>query len=159
MWSWSPNINRMIKLPPSMMSQGWMGSDFSNDEMMKESSIIRDYDHRIIGSETVDGHDCYKIQLAAKEDAAVVWGKQIKWITKSGFMQMKTEYFDDEEYLIKTEIASKIQVMDGREIPTYFELIPEEDEGHKTIVEIKKIEFDIKLADNFFSQQNMKRVR
>ncbi len=80
MWNWNPTINRLIKLPPSMMSQGWMGSDFSNDDLLKESSIVVDYSHKIIGEEEIDGWDCYKIELIPLENAAVVWGKIFKWI-------------------------------------------------------------------------------
>ena len=86
MWSWNPTISRLIKLPPSMMSQGWMGSDYTNDDILKESSVVNDYDHSIIGEEELDGRMCYKIKLVAKEDAAVIWGHQIRWIDKKDFL-------------------------------------------------------------------------
>ena len=159
MWNWNPTINRLIKLPPSMMSQGWMGSDFSNDDLLKESSIVVDYTHTIIGEEEIDGWDCYKIELSPLEGAAVVWGKIYKWISKEEFLQMKSEYFDEDNYLIKTELAYDIQTMGGRLIPSKFELIPEEDEGHKTVVVMDEIKFNQPIPDSFFSQQNMKKVR
>lgn len=159
MWSWNPTINRMIKLPPSMMSQGWMGSDYSNDDILKESSIVVDYEHSIIGSETLEGKECWKLQLTPKEEAAVVWGKIFKWITKDDYLQLKSEYFDEDNYLIKTETASQIKMMGDREIPTYMEIIPADEPGKKTIVIIDKAEFDIDIPDNYFSQQYMKQVR
>lgn len=159
MWNWNPTINRLIKLPPSMMSQGWMGSDFSNDDLLKESSIVVDYTHTIIGEEEIDGWDCYKIELIPLEDAAVVWGKIFKWIAKEEFLQMKTEYYDEDDYLIKTELAYDMKTMGGRLIPSKFELIPEEEEGHKTVVVMDDITFNEPIPDSFFSQQNMKRVR
>jgi outer membrane lipoprotein-sorting protein len=159
MWSWNPTINRLIKLPPSMMSQGWMGSDYTNDDILKESSIVKDYSHEIIGEEAVEGRNCYKIKMTAKEDAAVIWGSQVRWIDKQDFLFLKAELYDEDGYLIRTELASNIKTMDGRLIPTMIELIPEEEEGHKTIVEIKKIEFNTPIQDSFFSQQNMKSVR
>lgn len=159
MWNWNPTINRLIKLPPSMMSQGWMGSDFSNDDLLKESSIVVDYTHTIIGEEEIDGWDCYKIELIPLEDAAVVWGKIFKWIAKDEFLQMKTEYYDEDDYLIKTELAYDMKTMGGRLIPSKFELIPEEEEGHKTVVVMDDITFNEPIPDSFFSQQNMKRVR
>jgi len=159
MWNWNPTINRLIKLPPSMMSQGWMGSDFSNDDLLKESSIVVDYTHKITGSESIDGRDCYIIELLPHEDAAVVWGKIIKWISKDDFLQLKSEYYDEDDYLIKTETAYDIKTMDGRLIPTRFELIPEEEEGHQTVVILDEIQFNKPIDDSFFSQQNMKRVR
>lgn len=159
MWNWNPTINRLIKLPPSMMSQGWMGSDFSNDDLLKESSIVVDYTHRIIAEEEIDGWDCYKIELIPLEDAAVVWGKIYKWISREEFLQMKSEYFDEDDYLIKTEVAYDIKTMGGRLIPSKFELIPEEEDGHKTVVVMDDIKFNEPISDSFFSQQNMKRVR
>ena len=159
MWNWNPTINRLIKLTPSMMSQGWMGSDFSNDDLLKESSIVVDYTHNIIGEEEVDGWNCHKIELIPLEDAAVVWGKIIKWISTEEFLQLKSEFYDEDDYLIKTELAYDIKTMDGRIIPSKFELIPEEDEGHKTVVVMDEIEFNKPIPESFFSQQNMKRVR
>lgn len=159
MWSWNPSISRMIKLPPSMMSQGWMGSDYSNDDILKESSIVVDYTHKIIGKEEIEGRLCYKIEMLPKEDAAVVWGKVIKWISEGDYLQLRSEFYDEDNYLVKTDIASKIKKMGDREIPTYIEIIPEDDPGNKTIVIINSMEFNIDIPDNFFSQQNMKRIR
>ena len=142
-----------------MMSQGWMGSDYSTDDILKESSIIVDYEHSIMGIDTIEGIACWKILMIPKEDAAVVWGKQIKWISTDTYFQLKTEYYDEDDYLIKTEKASKIKKMGDREIPTYIEIIPEDEPGNKTVVIIDEIEYNVKIPDNFFSQQNMKRLR
>ena len=159
MWSWNPAINRLIKLPPSMMSQGWMGSDYTNDDILKESSVVTDYNHEIIGEEMIGNRLCYKIQLVAKEDAAIVWGKQIRWIDKKDLLLLKAELYDEDGYLVRTESGSEIREMDGRVIPTRLELIPAEEKENKTIVEIKDIRFNVSLEDSFFSQQNMQRVR
>ena len=159
MWHWMPSIGRLIKLPPSMMSEGWMGSDYTNDDILKESSIVVDYNHTIIGEESIDGHVCYKIELNPKPDAAVVWGKVIKWITKEHFLQLKSEYYDEDGELIRTELGSDIKTMDGRKIPTKIEIIPEDEEGQKTVIIMDDIIFNRNIPDNFFSQQNMKRVR
>lgn len=159
MWHWMPHINRMIKIPPSMMSQGWMGSDYTNDDILKESSIVVDYTHKILGEEEVSGYNCYKIELTPKDDAAVVWGKVIKWISKEDYMQMKSEYYDEYGDLIRTEIASDVKWMDDRNIPTRIEVIPENKENQKTVVIVDNMKFNQNIPDNFFSQQNMKRVR
>lgn len=159
MWSWNPRISRLIKMPTSMLSQGWMGSDFTNDDLLNQSSIVVDYTHELIGEESVSGEDCYKIELIPLEDAPVVWGKMILWISKQHTIQMKSEYYDEDDYIVKTEIALKIQEMDGRVIPVEFELIPADEEGHKTMVKTDKIDFNIPVEDSFFSQQNMKRIR
>lgn len=159
MWNWNPTINRMIKLPPSMLAQGWMGSDFTNDDLLNQSSIVVDYTHSIISSETIAGRDCYVIELTPKEDAPVVWGKVLLWISKSDFLQMKSEYYDEDGYLVKTETSHEIKTMDGRLIPSRYELQPADEPGNKTIVTMDQVEFNISLSENFFSQQNMQRIR
>jgi outer membrane lipoprotein-sorting protein len=159
MWSWNPTINRMIKLPPSMLAQGWMGSDFTNDDLLNESSVVVDYTHKKISEEDISSRKCYKIELIPLEDAAVVWGKIYIWISVDEYLWMKAEYYDEDEYLIKTELAYDIKNMDGRIIPAKYELIPADKEGHKTVVVMDEIKFNIPLSDEFFSQQNMKKVR
>ena len=159
MWNWMPSIGRMVKLPPSMMADGWMGSDYTNDDILKESSIVVDFDNKIVGSETIDGLDCWKIELIPHEDAAVVWGKIIKWISKDEYIQMKSEYFDEDEYLIKTEFASDVKIMDGRKIPGKIEIVPADKKNQKTVVIINTMKFNIPIDDSFFSQQNMKKIR
>jgi outer membrane lipoprotein-sorting protein len=159
MWSWNPTISRLIKLPPSMMSQGWMGSDYTNDDILRESSVVNDYMHEVSGEEEIEGRTCYRIRMVAKEDAAVIWGHQIRWIDKADFIFMKSELYDEDGYLVRTELGKEIRQMGGRLIPTRIELIPAEEEGYMTILNIQEIEFNTPINDNFFSQQNMKRVR
>jgi outer membrane lipoprotein-sorting protein len=159
MWSWSPTISRLIKLPPSMMSQGWMGSDYTNDDILRESSVVYDYTHEIIGEETIDGRNCYKIKMVAKPNAVVVWGHQIRWIDKKDFLVMRVELYDEDGYLVRTETGSEIKTIDGRIIPTRLELVPSNEPGNKTVVDIKDIKFNVLIADSFFSQQNMKNLR
>jgi outer membrane lipoprotein-sorting protein len=159
MWSWNPTINRMIKLPPSMMSQGWMGSDYTNDDILKESSIVLDYTHRIIGSEQAGGAECYKIQLDPKESAAVVWGKIILWISKADYFELKAEYYDEDGVLVKTHNLSDIRFMHDRRLPTRFEIIPADKPSQKTVVRILSAKFNIPLQDGFFSQQQMKTLK
>jgi outer membrane lipoprotein-sorting protein len=159
MWSWNPSISRLIKLPPSMMSQGWMGSDYTNDDILKESSVVNDYTHEIIGEEIIDGRLCYKIKMVAKDDAAVVWGQQIRWIDKKDFLVLRAELYDEEGLLVRSEKGSEIKTMDGRTIPTRMELIPADEPGNKTIVDIKDIKFNVQIEESFFSQQNMKNIR
>jgi outer membrane lipoprotein-sorting protein len=159
MWNWNPTINRMIKLPPSMMSQGWMGSDFTNDDLLNEASIVTDYVHKMTGQEKITDKDCYVIELQPKENAAVVWGKIVMWISKGDFLQLKTEFYDEENKLIKTELAFDIKKMGGRVIPTRIELIPADKPGNKTVVTLESVEFNRPMPDQFFSQQNMKVVK
>ena len=159
MWSWNPSINRLIKLPPSMMSQGWMGSDYTNDDILRESSAVKDYTHQLEGEESTGGRACFKIKLEAKPDAGIIWGQQVWWIDKKDYIIMKAELFDEDGYLVRTEIASDLKVFDGRLVPSVIELIPAEKEGNRTIVKISEMKFNIEVEESFFSQQNMKSIR
>lgn len=159
MWNWMPTIGRMIKIPASMMSQGWMGSDYTNDDILKESSMIVDYEHSLDAEETIEGFDCYKIEMSPKAEAAVIWSKVYKWVTKDEFIQIKSEYYDEDDDLVKSDFAYEFKKMDGRLIPTRIEIVPADDSGKKTVLYIKEIQFDIELPESYFSQQNMKRIR
>jgi len=158
-WNWLPSAQKVIKIPPSMMLQSWMGSDFTNDDLVKESSVIKDYTHKIIGQENIDGLDCYKIQLTPKPDAGVVWGKVIAWIAKDTYLEPKVEYYDEDGFMVKQFIGSNLQKMDGRNIFIHWEMIPKDKPGNKTIMNYSKIQFNIDTKESFYSEQNMKRVR
>lgn len=159
MWNWVPSIDRMIKLPPSMMMQSWMGSDFTNDDLIRESSVVRDYEHSFAGEEEVLGKMCHKIQLIPKPDAAVVWGKIYLWITKDDYLQLKIEFFDEDGDLVNTQKLSDIREMGGRVIPCRLEMIPAGEEGKMTVIEIQSADYKTDIPESFFSQQNMKRIR
>jgi outer membrane lipoprotein-sorting protein len=159
MWNWNPSINRLIKLPPSMMSQGWMGSDYTNDDILKESSVVNDYTHEFTTEETIQGRPCYKIKMVAREDASVIWGSQVRWIDKKDFLVLRAELYDEDGALVRTETGSDIKMMDGRIIQTKIELVPADEPGNKTILVIKDIKFNITIGESFFSQQNMKTIR
>jgi outer membrane lipoprotein-sorting protein len=159
MWNWVPNIERMIKIPPSMMMQSWMGSDFTNDDLVRESSLIKDYQKKLMGEEKIGNYNCYKIELIPNEDAPVVWGKITMWVSKNEYHWLKAEYFDEDGVLVNTEIMSDVKMMDNREMPTRLEMIPADKPNQKTIMIFEKMDFDIKIDESFFSQQNMKKIR
>ena len=157
-WSWMPNIERIIKLPPSMMSQSWMGTDLTNDDLVRESSTITDYTHRLLKDTVIAGRKCYKIELLPKEGTAVVWGKIIASIDQQDFIQLSSEMFDEDGFLVNIMRGSNIQEMSGVKMATKMEFIPVDEEGHKTIMEFKKLQLDAPIAESFFTTQNMKRA-
>ncbi|HOW26492.1 MAG TPA: outer membrane lipoprotein-sorting protein [Bacteroidales bacterium] len=161
MWNWMPSINRMIKIPPSMMGQSWMGSDFTNDDLVKMNSMVDDYEHHITGNEVIDGYDCYIIELIPKQEAAVVWGKILVWISKKEYYELKSEYYDEDQVLTNSMTASDIKLMGDRMLPSKMVMIPRdtEKEGHETRLEMIDTRFNIQITEEFFSQQNMKTVR
>ena len=159
LWNWQPSIDRTIKLPPSMMLQSWMGSDFTNDDLVRESSVVNDYTHELGEDTVINNYQAYKIIMTPKPDAPVVWGKLIVYIEKEELNQLLIYYYDEDEFLVNTMQLSDIKNMDGRNIPTRMEMIPAEEPENKTVIEYLEMDFDIDIADNFFSIQNMKRVR
>lgn len=159
MWNYLPGIGRMIKLPPSMMSQGWMGSDYSNDDVLNETSLTEDFEQTFKAEETLENRECHVIELVPKEESNVVWGKIKVWVSKQDFLFMKYEYYDEDGFLVRTEKLGEIKTMDGRLIPTLFEIIPADEPNQKTLVRILEMDFNVDLEDDFFSQQNMKRIR
>jgi outer membrane lipoprotein-sorting protein len=159
MWNWLPSISRMIKLPPSMMMQSWMGSDFTNDDLVRESSLVKDYEKSLLGTETIRGKACFKIQLDPLPQAPVVWGKILIWITQDGFDQWKAEYYDEDGELVNTMNASDIKKMGDRSIPAILEIVPTGKKGQKTVLTMISMVFNEAIEDSFFSQQNMKKLK
>ena len=155
-WNWMPTLERTIKLPPSMMSQSWMGTDFTNDDLVKESSIVNDYLHSIIGDTTIDNRVCYIIQMIPKPEAAVVWSKLIVCIDKIDFLELHTRFYDEDGKLINIMNAYDIKMMGGRLIPTHFEMIPTDKKNQKTEMIYKKIQYNKPIEDNFFTTEKMK---
>ena len=141
-----------------MMMQSWMGSDFTNDDLVKESSIVTDYTKKMLGHESIDGADCWKIQLDPKPDAAVVWGKVIVWIDKD-YNQRKVEYYDEDGTLVNIMHLSDIKKMSDRVIPTHMEMIPAGEKNKKTVIDILSAVYNKPIPESFFSIQNMKTVR
>ncbi len=157
-WNWIPSIDRVVKISPSQMSQSWMGSDFTNEDLLKEASIVHDYDHTILEEEILDGKACYKIEAIPKKDAAVVWGKLLLWIDKADMLQVKTEYYSETGELINTLSQSNFKLIDGKKIATELTMSPSKKEGYKTMVKIRDADFQADLEEDFFSIANMKQL-
>lgn len=158
-WNWVPSIDRNIKLPPSMMMQSWMGSDFTNDDLIKESSIVEDYTHSIVGDSTLLGRDCWQLQLIPLPEAPVVWGKIYSWIDKQDYIELRTEMYDEDGYLVNEVRYGDIKQLGGRLLPARMEFIPAEKQGHRTVIYYHSVDYEARLSEGYFSLQNMKRVR
>ncbi|MDR0542198.1 MAG: outer membrane lipoprotein-sorting protein [Dysgonamonadaceae bacterium] len=159
LWNWQPTIGRMIKMSSSVMGQSWMGSDFTNDDMVRQSSSVNDYTHTLEKTEKVREFDCYKIILIPMENAAVVWGKVVMWISKADFVEVKTEFYDEDDELVNTFNAYDIRSYGKRKLPSRMEVIPAGKPNRKTVMTVLRYDFDISIDDGFFSQQNMQHVK
>ncbi|HLF53079.1 outer membrane lipoprotein-sorting protein [Flavobacterium sp.] len=158
-WNWIPSIERNIKMPPSMMNQSWMGTDFTNDDLVKEASILEDYNHSCLTEVVIDGRDCYKIQLLPKPESAVVWGKVVMAIDKKDFMMLHVEYYDEDGALINTMHCTDIKMLGGRLLPAKMEMVPANKKGNKTVLLYNSLVFDTPLEDSFFTTQNITKVK
>lgn len=158
-WNWVPGIGRTIKLPPSMMMQSWMGSDFTNDDLVRESSIINDFTHTLVGETMIDGMEVYIIDLFPIPEAPVVWGRVRMYISKTDYLQIRTKFYEEDGELVSFSEGKQIKVMDGRRIPSKIIMSPVDKPGHQTILEYKSILFNADLSESFFAVQNMRRVQ
>ncbi|WP_428774842.1 outer membrane lipoprotein-sorting protein [Vibrio sp.] len=159
MWNWVPSIERVIKIAPSMLSQSWMGSDFTNDDLINQSSIVVDYQHQLIREDSFDGESVWVIDAIAKPDAPVVWSKVTLWISKRNHLQRQVEFYDEFEDRINVLQTFDIKTLGGRELPTRMEMAPVDKPGNKTVFTTHGAQFNFVIDDDFFSVNQMKSLR
>ncbi|EIU6775893.1 outer membrane lipoprotein-sorting protein [Vibrio parahaemolyticus] len=159
MWNWVPSIERVIKIAPSMLSQSWMGSDFTNDDLINQSSIVVDYQHALLGNDSFEGDKVWAIEATAKPDAPVVWNKVTLWISQSTYLQRKVEFYDEFDERVNVLTTYDVKELGGRKIATRMEMKPVDKPGNKTIFTTHQAQFDFDINDDFFSQQQMKSLR
>ncbi len=156
MWMFNPKVNRVIKLPPSMMSQSWMGSDFSNNDLAKSDSIINDYDHTISGTETFDGKTVYNIKSMPKPDAPVIWG-MITLKIRADLIPLEEIFYDEDLEPVKILTFSGIGILGGKLYPRVMKMKKADAEGEEyTMVKYKSLEFKERLKNSRFTQAALK---
>jgi outer membrane lipoprotein-sorting protein len=158
-WNYQPQVDRTIRMPPSMMSQSWMGSDFTNDDLVGAASLIEDYTHELVGTETVDGHECYVIEMIPEPENPIVYEKVIYWVSKEHRLPVKVKNYDERDELVNSIHFREIKEMGGRMLPTLLEMIPADEDNRKTVLRTTKADFEINIAERFFSIENLTEVR
>ncbi len=159
MWNYLPRVERVIKIPPSMMLQPWMGSDFTNDDLVKASSFVTDYSHTVVAKETLQGNPVYRLELIPHVDAPVVWGRILVWVVRQDSMPLRQEFYNERGELIRVLEFSTIRAIHGRRIPTHWVMTPIAEQGRKTIVDVVDLQIDVPLDDGIFSLRNLKKTR
>ncbi|MGR5140878.1 outer membrane lipoprotein-sorting protein [Photobacterium sp. DNB23_23_1] len=159
MWNWLPSIERVVKIAPSMLGQSWMGSDFTNDDLINQSSIVVDYTHKMVGKEVFDNDPSWVIDATAKPNAPVVWSKVRLWVSQRTYLQRKVEFYDEFDDLINTMNTYDVKVMGGRQVASRMEMIPADKPGNKTEIITHKAQFNFPIKESFFSQSQMKALR
>lgn len=150
MWMYNPKVNRVIKLPPALMSQSWMGSDFSNNDLAKSDSILNDYTHTLLRTEHHDGHKVFVIKSMPKTQAPVVWGMQIIKVRDDRVM-LSEEFFDEDMQSVKQLTVREIQLMSGRMFPKIWRMQETGKQDQYTLLRYHALKFLDDLPDNLFT--------
>jgi outer membrane lipoprotein-sorting protein len=169
LWMYVPRVERTVRIPPSMMLQSWMGSDFSNDDLVRDSSEIDDYDHRLLGvdpgkkdgtdidrGETIDTR-AYVVEYRPHEDAAVVWGSIISWLDIESGAPIRQDFYDEEGERLRVMRFSDFRRIGDRVVPHHWSMTPLDKPGHSTTIEIDEILFDPEINSSIFTTRNLKR--
>ena len=151
-WNYLPKVDRVIRIPPSMMGGAWMGSHITNDDLVKANHIDQDYDFTLL-EETSES---WQIEGLPKPDAPVIWGKIIYQIRKQQLVPSQVDYFDEENILVRRILFDDVQTVSGRTIPLKMTVLPQEKPKEKTVMHYRKLQFDVDLREDFFSLGNLK---
>jgi len=154
-WNYMPKVKRVVKIPSSMMSSSWMGSHFTNDDLVKQSRMVIDYNFSITYEGLRDGVDIVEISCIPKKNAAVVWGKVEVIVYRNDFIPLNIVYYDEDLKLSRTLKFSNIQVLGGKKIPLQMKMVPTDEPEESTTILWEKIEFDIVIKDDFFSLRKL----
>jgi len=155
MWNYLPKTNKIIKVPPSMMMSSWMGSDFTNDDLVKEFSLFEDYTYELVHPEGAQ-EDLIYINCIPREDLPIVWGNIVIAAREKDHIPIWARYYDEKGELIRVLDYKDVKEFGDRVIPATLEMIPQTKEGHKTVIRYRKLEFDVPLDGDVFTQRHLR---
>jgi outer membrane lipoprotein-sorting protein len=158
MWTFSPRVNRVLKVPSSMMNQSWMGSDFSNKDVSRSTDILREYDHTLLETLQVDGHTVYVIEGIPHEEAAVVWGKEILHV-RDDYVLLEEQFWDQDGELVKSMRALEVQEMSGRTVATHMRMQKRDSPQEWTEIKVRETEFNLQLSPELFTLSYLRNPR
>jgi len=158
-WNYLPRVDRTIKVPPSLMMGSWMGSHFTNDDLVKESQIVDDYDFEISFEGEREGVEVWEFQLTPRPEAPVIWGRIDEQVRKADLMPTWIRYYDEDGDLVRTLTFSDYRTMGGRLVPASMLVIPADKPEEHTVLTYHELDFDISLDENFFSLRNLRARR
>ena len=158
-WNYLPKVDRTIKIPASMMMGAWMGSHFTNDDLVKDSQLVEEYDITISFEGDRDGTEVWELKLTPKPEAPVVWGHIEYQVRKKDMMPLRARYFDEDGGLARTMTFSEFRVLGGRLVPSVLTMQPEDKPAESTSFRYDEIEFDVDIDESFFSLRALKRRR
>ena len=156
LWNYAPRADRLIRIPSGLLSESWMGSHFTNDDLMRETSYLDDYDAKI-STEEREGVTYLKATLTPKPDAPVVYSELVFLITPDGWIPVRSEYYDDGK-LIRAMDFDRVQTIAGKRIPMRMTILPADEPEERTVVEYLELKLDIPVDDQLFTRQGLRRV-
>ena len=157
-WSFTPKINRVIRIPSSMMSQSWMGSDFSNKDISRTDEIVDKYEHTLLRTEESNGHTVYVIESVPHEEAAIVWGKEISHI-RDDFIELEHHFLDQDLETVKILKTLDIQEMGGRMFAVHQRMNMLEKGGEWTEISVQELDFEREIPEYLFTLSNLRNPR
>jgi hypothetical protein len=155
-WNYLPRVDRTIRIPPSLMMGSWMGSHLTNDDLVKESRIVQDYDIAVGFDGVRDGVKVWEFVLTPKPEAAVVWGKIVEQVRQADEIPTWARYYDDQGKLARTITFTDVRTFGDRRVPSTMTVIPADKPGESTVLHYDSLEFDIGLKPDFFSLANLR---
>jgi outer membrane lipoprotein-sorting protein len=158
MWNYFPKTDKVMKLPPSMMMSSWMGSDFTNDDLVKEYKLADDFTSRLVRPEKAEPGVIY-IESRPKEGLPIIWDKTIAAIRESDLIPLWQDFFDERGTLVRSLRFGEVKKFGTRNVPSVMEMIPRTKEGYKTVIRYDKLAFDVPLGDEIFSLRNLQSQR
>ena len=154
-----PRVERTVRIPPSMMLQPWMGSDFTNDDLVNESSEVDDYDHRLLGvdpaPEGAGGARAFVVEYVPHEDTPVVWGRIVGWIEVEHGTPLRQDFYDEGGQKLRTMRFGDVRKVGERRVPHHWEMVPLDKEGHRTAIEIHRFDFDVDFDASVFTKRHL----
>ncbi len=158
LWHWIPSVERTVRMSSALLSQSWMGSDFSLGDVIRNTSLADDYDAALAGKGTLYETECYRLVLTPRQDAPVVWGSVHAYISTADYDQLRAEFYDPQGQLVQVLEAFDFRLWQGRRLPARLQMTPVARPGHRTVVFFERIDFRQELNEAFFSQQRMRRL-
>jgi hypothetical protein len=158
LWNYLPNAGRVMKLPSGMMGDSWMGSDFTNDDLVSGSSLADDFTSVVVAVETLGGMEAWHIVSTPRPDAVTVWGKVELWLARSTCQPIEQRFYDEEGVLTRRMEFSEFRQVGWRWFPARMTVIPSE-EGRRTAIVYEDIQFDVDIADDVFSLRHLQQAR
>ena len=156
MWNYFPKINKVMKVPPSMMMSSWMGSDFTNDDLVKETSLLADYNAKMLPPDVLNPQ-VLSVELTPKANTATVWGKIVILGDKDTWIPFEEVFYDEKGQAMRVMKLLEVKKFGDKTMPSVMEIVPLNKEGHKTRIVYKSAQFDIKLPEDTFSLRNLQR--